>query len=307
MKSETKAEIIKQCEEWMDTFSWQSFRDRKRSIFGSLPNLSALDLESLTSLFRTFVLKTKVPLTLTSDAEGDSEQAAYDKHFFEKQRDWSEPSAKEIVPILIDLVEPRRVLDVGCGVGTWLATFIENGVTDVLGIDGPWVDEAILQIPTEQFLPWDLRESIEIAERFDLAVSVEVAEHLPASSADKFVTSLCRLAPVICFSAAIPFQGGKGHVNEQWPDYWIKKFAHYDFECIDCLRRQLWANDKIESFYAQNIFLFCNEQGLEHSRKLLDIYREMKLNGHADVQAYIHPKVFMYSVFNGLFAGTLID
>ena len=57
--------------------------------------------------------------------------------------------------------------------------------------------------------------------KFDLVLSLEVAEHLPSECAEAFVESLVNLGPVILFSAAIPYQGGENHVNEQWPEYWV--------------------------------------------------------------------------------------
>ncbi|MEO6221507.1 MAG: hypothetical protein ABIO81_13825, partial [Ginsengibacter sp.] len=45
-------------------------------------------------------------------------------------------SSSKVVPILIDMFKPSSVLDVGCGIGTWLKSFMDLGVTDVIGIDG---------------------------------------------------------------------------------------------------------------------------------------------------------------------------
>jgi hypothetical protein len=59
---------------------------------------------------------------------------------------------------------------------------------------------------------------------FDLAICLEVAEHLPPEAAEGFIDSLTRLAPVVLFSAAITFQVGNQHLNGQWPDYWATLF-----------------------------------------------------------------------------------
>lgn len=107
---------------------------------------------------------------------------------------------------------------------------------DVLGIDAPYTDRSRLRIPDELFLARDLTVPLSLERRFDLALSLEVAEHLPAAAADHFVASLTRLASVILFSAAIPDQGGEGHLNEQWPDYWVERFAAHGFGVADVLR-----------------------------------------------------------------------
>lgn len=120
----------------------------------------------------------------------------------------SRQSAAEIVPLLQELIRPQRVIDVGCGLGTWLVVFRENGVEEVWGVDGPWIDRSMLSIPEDRFITWDLNAPLQLDREFDLALCLEVAEHLPSSSAQVLLDSLTCLAPVILFSAAIPFQGG---------------------------------------------------------------------------------------------------
>jgi SAM-dependent methyltransferase len=124
-----------------------------------------------------------------------------------------------VVPTVLRLVQPEPVVDVGCGDGAWLSVFRELGVNHRFGLDGDYVDRRLLQIPQDQFSATDLSLPFRLPCTFDLAVSLEVAEHLPPQSAEDFVDSLTRLAPVVLFSAAIPLQGGTHHLNEQWPDY----------------------------------------------------------------------------------------
>lgn len=165
-------------------------------------------------------------------------------------------SARRVVPRVMDLVRPASVVDVGCGRGGWLRVFLDHGVTEVLGVDGDWVDPAGLHIPRERFQHRDLRQPLEIPGTFDLAVSLEVAEHLPEAQADGFVEALTRLAPAVLFSAAIPHQGGVGHVNEQWPEYWAERFARRGFAAVDVLRREIWDDPDVAWWYAQNLLLF---------------------------------------------------
>src|SRR6266542_308161 len=148
----------------------------------------------------------------------------YTQDFFRSRETGSLTSAHHIVPIVLDLVRPKSVVDVGCGLGTWLAVFAKHGVEDILGIDGGYVPTEALHIPPSRFRSCALTEALLIDRAFDLVVSLEVAEHLPRESAETFVESLATLGPAVLFSAAIPFQGGTGHVNEQWPEYWVKLF-----------------------------------------------------------------------------------
>jgi SAM-dependent methyltransferase len=193
----------------------------------------------------------------------------YSADFFRNHRDGAWRSAQAMIPLILDFLAPRSVIDVGCGQGTWLAVFREHGVADVCGVDGDYIDRQRLEIPAECFLARDLSQPLRLPRRFDLAISLEVAEHLPPESADVFVESLVRLSPVVLFSAAAPYQGGTQHLNEQWPAYWAKQFAAHDFLPVDCLRRTLWARDDVEWWYAQNTLLYAQRAFLEGHALLL--------------------------------------
>jgi len=88
-------------------------------------------------------------------------------------------------------------------------------------------------------------------------MSVEVAEHLPHEVADGFVKLLTDHADYVVFSAAIPHQGGSRHINEQWPDYWVSRFAQKGFILHDILRWCIWNDARVQPWYRQNILLFA--------------------------------------------------
>jgi SAM-dependent methyltransferase len=157
---------------------------------------------------------------------------------------------------------PTSVVDIGCGVGTWLSVFRELGVAKTLGIDGAYVDTSQLLIDRDTFRSHDLSQPLRLDQTFDMAVSLEVAEHIPAASAQIFVDTLSSLAPLVLFSAAIPFQGGDNHINEQWPEYWIERFANRDYVGYDCIRPLVWDDPSVAYYYAQNAFIFVSRERL---------------------------------------------
>ena len=164
-------------------------------------------------------------------------------------------SAKVVVPLVNSMIQPQSVVDVGCGSGVWLSVFREHGVKRILGIEGSHVDSNWLRIPRDCIRFIDLCRSFESQETFDLALCLEVAEHLPAKSAPDLIKSLVRLAPVILFSAAVPLQGGLHHVNEQWPTYWRELFQEHHFQMLDLIRKEIWKDPRVKSWYRQNMFL----------------------------------------------------
>ena len=194
--------------------------------------------------------------------------SSYDDTFFQNIRRTAGSSAEVLVPIVMSLTRPGSVVDVGCGQGAWLETFARQGVTDFFGVDGDYVLGSGLLIPSDKFRPADLSKPLHLPRTFDLAVSLEVAEHLPPEAAEAFVESLTALAPYVLFSAAIPGQGGTDHLNEQWPDYWAGLFERRGFLPMDCIRPKLWDSPQVSFWYAQNTILYVRHDVLEQKQAL---------------------------------------
>lgn len=188
--------------------------------------------------------------------------AEYTPEFYEQLATASLRSAERVVPIIVDLLRPSSVVDVGCGVGGWLAAFRALGVRDIVGLDGPSVPRDRLQFPRERFVVCDLTRPLPLRKRFDLVVCLEVAEHLPRECGMILVESLTRLGPTVLFSAAIPYQRGTGHINERWQDEWVQAFAHHGFQVADVVRPRIWAMADVEPWYRQNMLLFFDQRYL---------------------------------------------
>lgn len=170
-------------------------------------------------------------------------------------------SAAEIVPVIMKLINPGSVVDIGCGTGTFLKVFKEYKVAEVLGYDGSWVNRDLLlqNISLNEFREADLEAGIKAEKKFDLAVCLEVGEHLDEKAADTLVKNLCDFSDNVLFSAAIPGQGGQNHINEQYVEYWQKKFNNAGYTLYDVLRPVLWKNAKVNWWYRQNMVLYSKK------------------------------------------------
>ncbi len=218
----------------------------------------------------------------------------YDGSFYEFAGDAARESAEEIVPLLLAMTGARSVVDVGCGIGTWLASFQRHHVDDVLGFDGTHVERASLEIPSERFRAWDLEQPLLIDRTFDLACCLEVAEHLSEPRADTLVDDLARLAPIVLFSAAIPLQGGIGHINERWPTYWVEKFTKRGLIVVDAIRPAVWDNNRVAMWYSQNCLLFATDDAIRahpHLAKARAATELTQLNR-------VHPSMYLYHRLN---------
>jgi SAM-dependent methyltransferase len=187
---------------------------------------------------------------------------------------------KIIIPLVLDLVKPKSILDVGCGIGTWLKAVSEFELNDIMGVDGSYVLSSGLLIPRDKFIAHDLSQPLNINRKFDLVISLEVAEHIKPASADIFVESLVTHSDTILFSAAIPGQGGDGHLNEQWPSYWQEKFKKFDYDFYDIIRPKVWNNQEVNTCYKQNSFIVAHSES------------QIARNYHpADILNLVHPSM----------------
>jgi hypothetical protein len=167
-------------------------------------------------------------------------------------------SADVIVPLVMARFHPRRVVDLGCGVGDWLHAFAAHGATEVKGYDGPWVPTSALRIPRSSFTAIDFHAELPAVAPCDLAMCLEVAEHVEAPTAVRCAEFLCRASDVVLFSAAIPGQGGHGHINEQYQDRWIALFASLGYAAFDLIRPSIWMDARVSWWYQQNVLVFAN-------------------------------------------------
>ena len=213
----------------------------------------------------------------------------YDENFYKSIKNSSYSSATVIAPMVIDLIHPKTMVDIGCGAGSWSKAFSDLGV-DVYGIDGDYVDKNQLMIDEKKFVPWNLENRINASKKMDLAITIEVAEHLSPERAETFVEDLTNISDVILFSAAILAQGGTNHINEQFQSYWQRIFGQYGFVAIDYLRPKIWNNRRVGLYHRQNIFFYIRETELFKYPRLMDFYLK-----YHDVQIpdLVHPDAFI--------------
>ncbi len=200
-------------------------------------------------------------------------EPTFTPEIYEQIRDGAQRSAFVLTPIIRRAVGfTNLVVDVGCGEG-WFAREFFGAGSDVLALDES-ADPALSEVGPRSRLDfrrvdlnvpgWAMKardecRTIHRAQGFDLALCLEVAEHLPEESARSLIASLVSLAATVVFSAAIPGQGGHLHINEQWPSYWAALFNEHGYTVLDCFRPLIWENDNVEPWYRQNLLLFSRE------------------------------------------------
>ena len=228
----------------------------------------------------------------------------YGQKFYNNIDLGSQTSASVILLILKEYLEIRSAIDVGCGTGRWVQSVesvFQAHPSRIVGVDGDYTRSWHAGLENN-FIYTDLNKPISLDARFDLAMSLEVAEHLNESRASGFVADLCRLSSVILFSAAIPGQDGTGHVNEQWPDYWREKFRTNNYLMFDLVRPKIWLDERVEPWYSQNVFIFVHQDRTELIQKL-NCFRIEESDWRLKL---IHPGIFRMAACESCGAGRLL-
>jgi SAM-dependent methyltransferase len=153
---------------------------------------------------------------------------------------------------VIEMWQPRSILDVGCGTGKAIDYFISRGLSDVVGVEGSQI--AIDSATNPEVLKCcDLVNTVDLGRTFDLVYSFEVAEHLPPHAANAFIGTLVNHGDRVLMTAARPGQGGMGHLNEQEPIYWIEKLDHVGFDYDERAAEELKG---VRDLHYSNIMVF---------------------------------------------------
>ena len=202
-------------------------------------------------------------------------------------------SQKRVLDKIAGWVPFASVADFGTGRGAWLKAALDRGVTDVTGYDIPEIDVSQRMFPADRFIPADLGKPLALDRRFDLAISTEVAEHLPYEHAATFIAIVGQASDLVLFSAAIPYQEGAGHVNENWVEYWVRLFQPLGFACYDVLRMPLWNDASIRSYYRQNLLVFARATAAETLER-------HGLSATAMPPSLVHPEQYLKAVGRAL-------
>lgn len=187
--------------------------------------------------------------------------ALYQGEFYKSRQARTTYAAEEMLGLVQSYFKFDSIVDFGCGVGTWLNVAKEMGVSTLRGYEGEWVkphlDDSNIDIRFKNF-----ETPIEDDEKFDLAISLEVAEHLTPEAGKALVKSMCAASNLVMFGAAIPGQDGVGHINEQPQEYWQNIFADLGFQPVDIVRPAIWNNTNIPLWYKQNTLLYTSDKKL---------------------------------------------
>ncbi len=156
---------------------------------------------------------------------------------------------------------PLSITDFGAGPGVWSSSAAKSfPKARVLAID--YSGATIFQDEFKEHKPSNLNTllidfettPVDNLDEIDLGICLEVLEHLQPETANDLFSVMCEKSQVILFSAAVPGQGGTGHINERPKEYWVQRFRDRDFLIFDVFKEDL-TSPAVPSYYRNNIFL----------------------------------------------------
>lgn len=177
-------------------------------------------------------------------------------------------SAELVASAIYRVFGPKSLADLGCGCGVYGSLFGAKGVK-VLSLDGvlppPASSFPVEMIKRDLTLPFENTWG-----RFDLALCLEVAEHIPEEFTDIFLKNITAFAGRLVMSAAPPGQGGHHHVNERPRRYWAEKLAGlgfaYDRKASGRILKILEVSRPPHMWMANHIGVYEKARGAEELR-----------------------------------------
>ncbi len=132
---------------------------------------------------------------------------------------------------IIEMENPRSVLDIGCAMGFLVASLRDRGV-QAYGIDVSKYAISCVREDIKQYCK--VCSSIEklpktFPEKFDLVFNIEMIEHLYEDDGLKTIENMCNYADKIVFSSTDSDIEEPTHYNVQPIEYWSKNFAKNRF------------------------------------------------------------------------------
>jgi len=209
-----------------------------------------------------------------------NQEFRYSKEFYHSVDNRASETAKVIFRELRNYLNVTTMVDAGCGSGAWARTAIDEGFTQAFGVDlSSSLDlikknksfEKILANGNLILIERDfVKDSVSGLPVAELAICLEVAEHLPPEIGASLITRLTEASNFVIFSAAQPGQGGTYHINERPIEFWVEEFAKYNFEPFDPFREILRKSQNVPRFYALNMLLFVSKGSINTDKRVLD-------------------------------------
>lgn len=146
-------------------------------------------------------------------------------------KDQWKPFFDRIADKIIEMFNPKSVLDAGCALG-YLVEALRDRDIEAYGFD---ISEYAINNVSEDIKQYCFVHSINqplpsnVPDRYDLIVTIEVLEHLYPEDGIEAINNLCKYTDTIIFTSTPDDIEDRTHVNVQRLEYWARLFAKNSF------------------------------------------------------------------------------
>jgi hypothetical protein len=148
----------------------------------------------------------------------------YDRDFHKSIENDETPQAIRLAEYIKEHLSPTCFFDFGCSTGTYLYQ-IKKHLPNIISVGFEFSDEAVQHAVCSDIIQHDLTTPLTISKSpRTLGLCLEVLEHIEDIHWKSVLENITKNCDRVIFSAAVPGQGGVGHINCRLKIVWIKRF-----------------------------------------------------------------------------------
>lgn len=168
---------------------------------------------------------------------------------------------KPIGAAIFELFHPKSILEFGCGDGNLTRVLQKEGIS-ITALDG-FSQPDFSKFRNISFHKLDLNNVETVnnfiktnGKKYDLAICMEVAEHLKPEVSENLIEWLASSADRVIFSASVTMQGGEGHINCRNRLFWNDLFEKKSFFLNDVIRKSIRKFPDVGIWYRLNTLVY---------------------------------------------------
>jgi hypothetical protein len=148
----------------------------------------------------------------------------YTRDFHKSIENDEHPQAVRLADYIANYLTPSTFLDFGCSTGLYMKE-VQTVLPTIPTVGFEFSQDAVDCALCKNIYQTDLTEDVHIVKNPNtLGLCLEVLEHIEDIHWKQVLTNMTHSCDKLIFSAAVPGQGGTGHINCRPKIDWIKRF-----------------------------------------------------------------------------------
>ena len=185
----------------------------------------------------------------------------YNDRYYRRHRHEYHEWEKRLATDFFTRYDVRSVVDLGCGVGSYLDAAHDMGIAPLKGYEiNLSIANCYIPEHLRQFISSDDITSALPGGGFDCSWSVEVGEHIQPEGTEQFVSNLVNLTRrLTLLSCAPPGQRGTAHINLRPKEEWVELMTRHGMRYLPTEVDHTvshWSSLGAPSYILRNLMIF---------------------------------------------------